>query len=159
MTSTNQMVIAPRELLEQALDAAAAVGMQDVADELDRILTPKGEQHQGKPLEDKLGSISAVMLDTCNTALGSALKQIDTLRAQLAIARAAFQKVMNATDDSQDDGAHHKNAYSIAAHALNDMSAACQHLNVVPRSTITDGKLIGHFCKDCGSRADLERKS
>ncbi|OUM34776.1 hypothetical protein OZ911_08645 [Pseudomonas fortuita] len=33
-------VSVPRELLEQALDAAAAVGMQDVADELDRILTP-----------------------------------------------------------------------------------------------------------------------
>lgn len=33
-------VSVPRELLEQALDAAVAVGMQDVADELDRILTP-----------------------------------------------------------------------------------------------------------------------
>lgn len=33
-------VSVPRELLEQALDAAAAVGMQDVADGLDRILTP-----------------------------------------------------------------------------------------------------------------------
>jgi len=40
MTNTNQMVNVPRELLEQALDAAAAVGMQDVADELDRLLTP-----------------------------------------------------------------------------------------------------------------------
>lgn len=40
MSHINQMAYAPRELLEQALDAAAAVGMQDVADELDRILTP-----------------------------------------------------------------------------------------------------------------------
>ncbi|UVK80728.1 hypothetical protein LOY46_14115 [Pseudomonas sichuanensis] len=46
MNHTNQMAYAPRELLEQALDAAAAVGMQHVADELDRILTPKAEQHQ-----------------------------------------------------------------------------------------------------------------
>lgn len=40
MSHINQMAYAPRELLEQALDAAAAVGMQDVADELERILTP-----------------------------------------------------------------------------------------------------------------------
>ncbi|AYO01077.1 hypothetical protein D8767_19825 [Pseudomonas sp. LTGT-11-2Z] len=40
MNDTNRMVSVPNELLEQALDAAAAVGMQDVADELDRILTP-----------------------------------------------------------------------------------------------------------------------
>lgn len=48
MNDANQMVRAPRELLEQALDAAAAVGMQDVADELDRILTPRAEQHPGE---------------------------------------------------------------------------------------------------------------
>lgn len=46
MIDTNQMVSVPTELLEQALDAAAAVGMQDVADELDRILTPSTTQHQ-----------------------------------------------------------------------------------------------------------------
>ena len=40
MIDTNPMVCVPRDLLEEALDAAAAVGMQDVADELDRILTP-----------------------------------------------------------------------------------------------------------------------
>ena len=40
MNHINQMAYAPRELLEQALDAAAACGMQDIADELDRILTP-----------------------------------------------------------------------------------------------------------------------
>ncbi|WP_445677444.1 hypothetical protein [Pseudomonas putida] len=40
MNDTNRMVSVPCELLEQALDAAAAVGMQDVADELDRLLTP-----------------------------------------------------------------------------------------------------------------------
>lgn len=40
MNDTNRMVSVPSELLEQALDAAAAVGMQAVADELDRILTP-----------------------------------------------------------------------------------------------------------------------
>ncbi|KPM60218.1 hypothetical protein HB4184_22175 [Pseudomonas putida] len=40
MNETNRMVSVPCELLEQALDAAAAVGMQEVADELDRILTP-----------------------------------------------------------------------------------------------------------------------
>lgn len=40
MNDNNQMVSVPNELLEQALDAAAAAGMQDVADELDRILTP-----------------------------------------------------------------------------------------------------------------------
>lgn len=46
MNYTNQMVSVPCELLEQALDAAAAVGMQDVADELDRILTPPTTAHQ-----------------------------------------------------------------------------------------------------------------
>lgn len=40
MNDANRMVSVPCELLEQALDAAAAVGMQDVADELDRLLTP-----------------------------------------------------------------------------------------------------------------------
>ncbi|WPO31271.1 hypothetical protein REH59_06370 [Pseudomonas sp. BO3-4] len=40
MNDTNRMVSVPCELLVQALDAAAAVGMQDVADELDRLLTP-----------------------------------------------------------------------------------------------------------------------
>lgn len=40
MNDTNRMVSVPCKLLEQALDAAAAVGMQDVADELDRLLTP-----------------------------------------------------------------------------------------------------------------------
>ena len=40
MNDANRMVSVPSELLEQALDAAAAVGMQAVADELDRILTP-----------------------------------------------------------------------------------------------------------------------
>lgn len=35
-----KLLSVPSELLEQALGAAAAVGMQDVADELDRILTP-----------------------------------------------------------------------------------------------------------------------
>ncbi|BBT38901.1 hypothetical protein [Pseudomonas putida] len=46
MIDTNQMVSVPCELLEKALDAAAAVGMQDVADELDRILTPSTVAHQ-----------------------------------------------------------------------------------------------------------------
>lgn len=46
MIDTNQMVSVPCELLEQALDAAAAVGMLEVADELDRILTPSTAQHQ-----------------------------------------------------------------------------------------------------------------
>ncbi|MDT3749775.1 hypothetical protein [Pseudomonas kurunegalensis] len=46
MNDIIQMVNVPCELLEKALDAAAAVGMQDVADELDRILTPKDGQHQ-----------------------------------------------------------------------------------------------------------------
>ncbi|MBI6922208.1 hypothetical protein JET68_25815 [Pseudomonas monteilii] len=50
MNDTNQMVSVPCELLEQALDAAAAAGMQDVADELDRILTPSTKkQHQSEP--------------------------------------------------------------------------------------------------------------
>jgi hypothetical protein len=47
----NQVVSVPCELLEQALDAAAAVGMQDVADELDRILTPPTEEHLGRLAE------------------------------------------------------------------------------------------------------------
>ncbi len=46
MNDTNQMVSVPCELLEQALDAAAAVGMQDVADKLDSILTPSTAPHQ-----------------------------------------------------------------------------------------------------------------
>lgn len=46
MNNTNQMVSVPCELLEQALDAAAAVGMQDVADELGRLLTPTVDQNQ-----------------------------------------------------------------------------------------------------------------
>lgn len=46
MNNTNRMVSVPCELLEQALDAAAAVGMQDVADELDRILTPSSTERQ-----------------------------------------------------------------------------------------------------------------
>lgn len=46
MIDTNPMVCVPRDLLEEALDAAAAVGMQDVADELDRILTPSTALHQ-----------------------------------------------------------------------------------------------------------------
>ena len=40
MNETNRMVSVPCELLEQALDAAAAAGMQEVADEMDRLLTP-----------------------------------------------------------------------------------------------------------------------
>lgn len=44
MIDTIQMVSVPCTLLEQALDAAAAVGMQDVADELNRILTPTTTQ-------------------------------------------------------------------------------------------------------------------
>lgn len=40
MTEPTSNVSVPRDLLEQALDASAAVGMQDVADELDRLLTP-----------------------------------------------------------------------------------------------------------------------
>lgn len=73
------------------------------------------------------------------------------LRAQLKIARTALDNIMHATDNSQQDGAHHENAYSLAEHALNNMSAACQHHNVAPRSTITDGKLLGYFCKECGA--------
>ncbi|MCO7563891.1 hypothetical protein NJI34_05610 [Pseudomonas sp. S 311-6] len=46
MNDTSLMVIVPCDLLEQALDAAAAVGMQDVADELNRILTPPTTQNQ-----------------------------------------------------------------------------------------------------------------
>lgn len=49
MIDTFQMVSVPCELLEQALDAAAAVGMQDVADELNRLLNPSTE-HQGEPV-------------------------------------------------------------------------------------------------------------
>lgn len=41
---TPKFLSVPSELLEQALDAAAAVGLQDVADELDRILTPTTAQ-------------------------------------------------------------------------------------------------------------------
>ncbi|MCO7594245.1 MULTISPECIES: hypothetical protein [Pseudomonas] len=44
MNNTNQMVRVPCELLEQALDAALATGMQDVADELNRILTPSAKK-------------------------------------------------------------------------------------------------------------------
>ncbi|MGE8050818.1 hypothetical protein ACQKPT_21265 [Pseudomonas monteilii] len=40
MNDTTRMVSVPCELLELALDAAAAVGMQDVVDELNRLLTP-----------------------------------------------------------------------------------------------------------------------
>lgn len=40
MKDLKRMVLAPQDLLEQALDAAAAVGLQNVADELDRIFTP-----------------------------------------------------------------------------------------------------------------------
>ncbi|BCJ07167.1 hypothetical protein PRtIB026_A31040 [Pseudomonas sp. RtIB026] len=179
MNHTSQMVSAPSELLEQALDAAAAVGMQDVADELDRILTPAPNQphevaatpvdiirfvanDQGMEEHD-LGEWVAYGAHAETVArlregvskhwkvVCDQRAEINTLRAQLAIARTALQKIMHATDDSQDDGAHHKNAYSIAEHAVNNMNAACRHLNVAPRSTITDGKLIGYFCKDCGS--------
>lgn len=61
MNNTNQMLCVPCELLEQALDAAAAVGMQDVADELDRILTP--DQHQGEALGDAGTSVIACQVD------------------------------------------------------------------------------------------------
>jgi len=40
LNNSNRMISVPCDLLEQALDAAS-VGMQDVADELDRILTPQ----------------------------------------------------------------------------------------------------------------------
>lgn len=56
MKETQQTVSVPRELLEQALDAAAAVGMQDVADELDRILTPTTAQTA--KLTDALPSVA-----------------------------------------------------------------------------------------------------
>lgn len=56
MSHINQMTYAPRELLEQALDAAVAVGMQDVADELDRILTPTTAQTA--KLTDALPSVA-----------------------------------------------------------------------------------------------------
>jgi len=56
MSHTNQMVSVPCELLERALDAAAAVGMQDVADELDRILTPTTAQTA--KLTDALPSVA-----------------------------------------------------------------------------------------------------
>ncbi|MCO7516450.1 hypothetical protein NJF44_15535 [Pseudomonas guariconensis] len=46
MNDTNPMVCVPSELLEKALDAAAAVGMQDVADELNRILAPSTASYQ-----------------------------------------------------------------------------------------------------------------
>ncbi|KPA87264.1 hypothetical protein PF66_06174 [Pseudomonas asplenii] len=49
-TAQEQSVLrVPYELLDRALDAAAAVGMQDVADELERILT----QHDQSPAEAK----------------------------------------------------------------------------------------------------------
>ena len=41
MKDLKRMVLAPQDVPEQALDAAAAVGMQDVADELNRILPPQ----------------------------------------------------------------------------------------------------------------------
>lgn len=56
MNDTNRMVSVPCGLLEQALDAAAAVGMQDVADELDRILTPTTTQTAN--LTDALPSVA-----------------------------------------------------------------------------------------------------
>lgn len=56
MNDANRMVSVPRELLEQALDAAAAVGMHDVADELDRILTPTTAQTA--KLTDALPSVA-----------------------------------------------------------------------------------------------------
>lgn len=66
MNDTNRMVSVPCELLEQALDAAAAVGMQDVADELDRILTPPTEKQQhSKPVA------YAVFTDTGNIRIWS----------------------------------------------------------------------------------------
>lgn len=56
MNDANRMVSVPRELLEQALDAAAAVGMHDVADELDRTLTPTTAQTA--KLTDALPSVT-----------------------------------------------------------------------------------------------------
>lgn len=48
MKYLKRMVLAPQDVLEQALDAAAAVGMQDVAEELDRTLPPQpGEARHG----------------------------------------------------------------------------------------------------------------
>lgn len=48
MKYLKRMVLAPQDVLEQALNAAAAVGMQDVADEQDRILPLQpGEAHHG----------------------------------------------------------------------------------------------------------------
>lgn len=71
MNHTNQMVSVPRELLEQALDAAAAVGMHDVADELDRILTPAPEQHQGEPVQrDERVAFEAAYAREFNRARG-----------------------------------------------------------------------------------------
>lgn len=52
----SKLLSVPSELLEQALDAAAAVGMQDVADELDRILTPTTAQ--AAKLTDALPSVA-----------------------------------------------------------------------------------------------------
>lgn len=46
----------------------------------------------------------------------------DSLRAQIAIARTSLQNIMHATDDSQDDGAHHPNAHSLADHGLNGIA-------------------------------------
>jgi hypothetical protein len=48
MKDLKRMVLAPQDVLEHALDAGAAVGIQDVADELDRILPPQpGEARHG----------------------------------------------------------------------------------------------------------------
>ncbi len=62
LTATPETSVTPKflsvtsEPLEQALDAAAAVGMQDVADELDRILTPTNAQTS--KLTDALPSVA-----------------------------------------------------------------------------------------------------
>lgn len=56
ISMTPKLLSVPPELLEQALDAAAAVGMQDVADELDRILTPPTAQPAG--LTDVLPTVA-----------------------------------------------------------------------------------------------------
>lgn len=48
MKDLKRMALAPQDVLVQALHAAAPVGMQDVADELDRILPPQpGEARHG----------------------------------------------------------------------------------------------------------------
>lgn len=56
ISTTPKLLSVPSELLEQALDAAAAVGMQDVVDELDRILTPATAQ--SAKLIDALPSVA-----------------------------------------------------------------------------------------------------